>query len=105
VKLHDLEAEFVARLTERSWGDVATLQEAGGIKFLCPKCFDANGGPIGTHLIIVWFEGKPVPEGTYKADPRWGVTGTSLHDLTLSPSINVIGGCGWHGWVKNGVAK
>jgi hypothetical protein len=24
---------------------------------------------------------------------------------TLSPSINCVGGCGWHGWIQNGVMR
>ena len=24
---------------------------------------------------------------------------------TLTPSINCVGGCGWHGWVKKGVIR
>ena len=38
--------------------------------------------------------------------PSWAVVSGTLEDaqsLTLSPSINCIGCCGWHGWLKNGV--
>src|SRR5579859_6863427 len=40
---------------------VATLAEAHGIRFLCPKSFAKNGGPVGTHSVYIWFEGSPVP--------------------------------------------
>ena len=37
---------------------VATLAEAQGIHFLCPVCFQQNGGAVGTHLCSVTFEGR-----------------------------------------------
>lgn len=38
--------------------------------------------------------------------PSWDITAGSLLEpeaLTLSPSINCVGCCGWHGYLKNGV--
>lgn len=38
-------------------------------------------------------------------EPSWQRTGDTFETLTLSPSIHRIpdrGGCGWHGWVRNG---
>ena len=32
--------------------DVDALTEADGVWFLCPKCFAANGGAVGTHAVI-----------------------------------------------------
>lgn len=40
--------------------------------------------------------------------PSWDVTGGTLDDvtgLTLHPSINCVGCCGWHGWLTAGVFK
>ena len=38
------------------------------------------------------------------AGPAWTRTGDSFETMTLEPSILVTtpGGCGWHGWVRNG---
>lgn len=88
---------------------VETLEEAQGIEFLCPKCFVVNGGSRGTHWCNVSFEGRGVaPElgshGTH-GPSRWGVTGTGFGDLTLSPSILLDGGCGWHGWIQAGEVR
>lgn len=58
----------------------------------CPGC-----GSISGMLV-----GHPKP-GT---SPSWNIMGGSLQDvttLTLSPSINCVGCCGWHGYLKNGV--
>ena len=91
--------------------DVATLEEADMIDFLCPLCFEKNGGAVGTHHVMVTFAGKGVPDeaGSRGADgkpTRWAVSGTGLDDLVLIPSIalnqsappesNV---CRWHGFV------
>ena len=75
------------------------LAVADGIRFLCPKCFVANGGVEGTHAILIPFLGRAM--GGY----GWQVSGTSFSDLTLRPSIAIYvakGGCGFHGFVTNG---
>lgn len=89
---------------------VETLAEADGIWFLCPKCFAANGGPVGTHSVSVGFTGR-CPPGSYGQnlegqDVRWQVAaGTSLDDLSLTPSIQLLSEnptpafCAWHGFV------
>jgi hypothetical protein len=84
-------AGFV-RHSEKYLVNVETLAEAHGVKFTCP----CGGG----HGIIVWFADRDVPTD---ATPlyRWKATGTSLADLTLTPSVNAS--C-WHGFVTNGVA-
>jgi hypothetical protein len=85
---------------------VATLAEAHGIWFHCPLCWCKNGGPVGTHGVLVWFAGKPVPErlgnNSAGATVRWRVVGGSdLSNLQLAPSILLQGGCGWHRFVAS----
>ena len=92
--------------------------DAQGVEFLCPKCFAAHAGPIGTHGVIVWFRGRGVPddvepgaarpvghEKSPKGRPaqRWDVSGTNFEDLTIKPSI-ALEGCAWHGFITNGEA-
>ena len=89
---------------------VETLAEAQGVEFLCPKCFAENGGPVGTHWCSVSFEGRGVADdqGTHDAQGqpvRWQVSGTDLSDLTTQPSILIVGGCAWHGFITNGEAS
>jgi len=85
---------------------VQTLAVAQGVFFLCPKCFAANNGPVGTHGLYVFFSGCGVPEdfslNREKQPVRLEVSGGGLEDLTLAPSILIQGGCGWHGFVRNG---
>ncbi len=62
--------------------------------FACPGC-GRSGAIRAAHP-------KP-PNGS---GATWDITGGSLDDittLTLSPSINCVGCCGWHGYLKNGV--
>lgn len=102
MKLLDLEPQF---LRLEYWGDrkvyrkVETLQEATGIRFLCPHCFKKNNGPAGTHSIICW---SPQVVEDLNGPGRWAMEGLGALDLTLSPSIHLQGGCGWHGWIRNG---
>ena len=84
---------------------VTSLQEAQGIMFQCPLCYQRNG-----HFIQVTFADRGVadPYGSQNSEgrpSRWTVTGTGMEDLTLRPSIWLKNSCGWHGYVTNGVAE
>lgn len=86
---------------------VSMLHEAHGVRFICPKSFATHGGKVGAHSVQVYFVGSPVPSdmGTNNDGQtvRWSASGTSLDDLSLSPSIQEQDSiCGWHGFVGNG---
>jgi len=87
---------------------VGSLAEAQGVRFLCPKCFAANGGKVGTHAVVCWSSSRGVPEDARPGPGRWTLEGTSLADLTLgsepgkSRSVALQGGCMWHGYVTQG---
>lgn len=60
--------------------------------FSCPGCGRFSGIRAG----------NPKPADS----PSWHIDAGILEDpttLTLSPSINCIGCCGWHGYMRNGV--
>ena len=114
-RLVDLDAQFM-RWERRDdgkiyWVPVATLAEAHGVKFLCPKCFVENGGPRGTHAIMCWSRSAGAPEEATPLPGRWKMDGLNLDDLTLNAdppsgarSVLLHGGCAWHGFVTNGDA-
>lgn len=118
MKLRDLEAYFVKFSlgpVDEHWPNgrptyrhVDKLQDADGVFFLCPKCFETNHGRIGTHMVGCWFVGK-VPPWVDPKPGRWNPAGTGLDDLTFVPpgavSVLLNGGCGWHGFVRNGDAR
>lgn len=87
---------------------VDSIAEADGIRFLCPKCFEANGGPVGTHSVVCWFEDR-VPDDAKPGPGRWKPTGDSFDTLSFVPgkksnSVLLLGGCAWHGFITNGEA-
>ena len=107
MKLADLEANFVktcdADVPRHSLLDLPPTTspfDADGIMFICPLC--------QSHSILVWFKDRSVP-AYYEPKARWGASGTGLHDLTVTPSINLdvpgATGCKWHGHIINGEAK
>lgn len=106
MKLADFDPHFVKILSNGHYQMVDSLADAQGIHFLCPKCFSKNNGPVGTHLVLVWFKDRGVPENELPLPGRWTVTGgADMSDLTLTASIqlpNGAGQCGWHGFVTNG---
>lgn len=85
---------------------VDTLAEAWGVEFLCPKCFEENKGPVGTHMVICW--SPVVPLDISPGPGRWELKGTGLHDLSLvagSSSVKLEGGCNAHFMVENGETR
>ena len=88
---------------------VATLAEAQGVQFLCPICFVANGGAVGTHSVLCWSRSRGAPDDASPGPGRWTLDGTGFEDLTLNGdppgtarSVALGGGCDWHGFVTNG---
>lgn len=70
------------------------LDQGDHLLFACPGC-GRSGAIRAAHP-------KP-PNGN---GATWDITGGSLDDittLTLTPSINCVGCCGWHGYLRNGV--
>lgn len=103
MKLSELDPHFLSRKDDKNFQQVDLIEHADGIRFLCPKCFKKNGGPNGTHSVICW---EPhVPQTTSPSPGRWTMNGKGYDDLTLtapSSSIRLMGGCEWHGFIKNG---
>jgi hypothetical protein len=103
MRLTELEPSFVKIIDDKRHQLDVPLADADGIMFLCPKCFKDNGGAVGTHQIICW--APHVPQSRAPGPGRWNLTGTGYEDLTLvggSSSIQLTGGCRWHGFVRKG---
>lgn len=105
MKLTDLEPEFYRIDDESTYHAVKTVAEADGIMFDCPKCFQTNGGPVGTHKVMCW---RPhVPQTMRPAPGRWEMQGTGFDDLTLVAGSSSVfltgeGGCKAHFFVRGG---
>lgn len=106
MKLLDLEPRFLKR-TPKDGQEihtyVETVEEADGVLFLCPLCFQTNNGSIGTHSVLCW---RPnVPKEINPSPGRWDFQGSGYHDLTLvagSSSILLTSGCKAHFFVSRG---
>ena len=93
-KLTGLQGEFV---------QIDKRPERDCLMFECPAC--DNG-----HMIMISWN----PPSLFKSGAIWKKTGTTLEDVTISPSINCDvpwenskgnmqeSNCKFHGWVRNG---
>jgi hypothetical protein len=103
MKLIELDPRLYKVLDDRTYQEVESVAEADGVWFLCPVCFRANGGPVGTHQVACW---RPrVPLTISPAPGRWELVGTGLADLSLvagSSSVLLTSGCRAHFFVRSG---
>lgn len=81
MKLAELDPTFLIREDDKSFRMTDDIGKADGVEFLCPVCFKANGGSVGTHAIICW--APHVPQTTSPTPGRWNLVGTGYHDLSL----------------------
>lgn len=101
------DAEFYGdvKADDAGWRRKPSIDGAQGVLFACP---------CGQGMVQVPFANPrnapacPPDHGPWNrehtARPRWSMSGTGLHDLTITPSVDV-GGKGvscWHGWITNG---
>lgn len=113
------EAKFVTDFKEngshRSHHDddsPLSFSESQGVQFYCPCRF---GQTEGAHCVLVLFANPPCDVASPansgpasrdgKSHPRWTVSGSGLHDLTLAPSVDVGDPSWWHGFVQAGIVK
>ena len=105
MKLTELEPQFLRYKLDGHYVPVHELAQADGISFLCPKCFAANGGKTGTHVVTCWFEGK-VPDDT-KPCGRWTPAGTHYRNLSFvlgrnERSLQAINDCRFRPFLADG---
>jgi hypothetical protein len=106
LKLINLEPHFIKFIDEKTYKEIDIIQDADGIRFLCPECFTKNNGNIGTHSLLCWT--PKIPINIYPSPGRWNMIGTGFNDLTLQAGSSSIllsgpGGCGAHFFIKNGL--
>jgi hypothetical protein len=81
-------------LTDTATGLPVPERTGQGITFDCPcGCADIVSVPFTNPL-----DGGPPA----RQDVTWDRTGETFETLTLSPSLQRMDGCKWHGWVRNG---
>lgn len=111
--MQELKGEFIRYEAGTKIIDTGgSIDDAQGVMFKCPACYAKNGGIAGTHSVICWSRSRGVPEDAEPGPGRWTLHGTGMDDLTLegdpvgtARSVQLNGGCNWHGFVTNGVAE
>lgn len=58
--------------------------------------------PCGCDQRLVVPFKNPIDGGPVIEPKGWDRTGDTFETLTLSPSIQRVGGCAWHGFIRNG---
>lgn len=79
--------------------DGSPVPERTGIGLI----FDCPCGKCNTRAFVA-FE-NPLDGGVphiSKGQPTWQRIGDTFDTITLEPSILRVGGCGWHGYIRNG---
>lgn len=105
MRLLELEPQFIryeVREGHEYLVKVDSISEAQGIKFRCPKCWKGKD----THHVICW--NPSIPPDVGPKPGRWTLVGTGIEDLTLvagSSSIQLLGGCCWHGFIEKGEVR
>lgn len=113
LRLTALDLQFI-RYERRPDGvhihNVDRIDQAQGVRFICPLCFERNGNQrSGVHSVICWSKSRGVPDDAQPGPGRWLMRGTGYSDLTLdgepgkSRSVLLLIGCKWHGFVTNGL--
>lgn len=77
-------------------GQPVPRREAVAISFDCP-C--GCGSPLAVYIA------NPIDGGPTALNDSahcWQRTGETFENLSLTPSLQRVGGCGWHGFVTNG---
>lgn len=102
MRLINLNPKFVSHggegVTNTATGEAVPLREGVAISFDCP-C-----GKCGERVLLC-FE-NPL-DGGYKLEKQnaWKRKGETFEVMTLTPSIQRIGGCCWHGYLTDGELK
>lgn len=102
VKLTDLSPSFVGAGGEgvsNADGSPVPRRDGIGLLFDCPcqKC--------GTRAFVYFknpMDGQPARAG---GSPTWQRTGNTFETISLTPSILRTTGCGWHGYLTEGLLK
>ena len=110
LEFSDLSPAWLGRIEEShdgrfSWYHDVPREAAQGVMFQCPKCKEAYGH---THMVICW--DPDVPTDLTPKPGRWDMRGDVFESLSLvgrgtSSSVLLLGGCGAHFFVTDGMVK
>lgn len=76
-----------------------------GVSFRCPCGSHPQDDEYETDRCVIFLENPLDGLGRFDATTPghyWTREGEAFETLTLAPSIQRVGGCGWHGFIRNG---
>lgn len=76
-----------------------------GITFICPCGTHPSDDEYDTDRCAILFENPLDGGGRFDSTTKghyWTRTGETFETLTLTPSIQRVDGCRWHGFITNG---
>ena len=89
-----------------SGGDSVTDMEGNPVPFRAKVAitFDCPCGSSDCIRACIGFSNPPDGQGPSisSGESTWVIWGDSFENMTLAPSIQRVGDCGWHGWIKAG---
>lgn len=100
-KLTELNAKFIGAGGPGVFNaDMTQAEERHGVGVImdCPCGCDSQ--------LFVGFENPLDGKGPFNSGaPRWKRVGDTIEALTLTPSVQRKGPCGWHGFITDGEAR
>ena len=83
----------------------APTRHGVGISFRCPCGTHPRDEEYDTDRCVILLENPLDGQGRFDATTPghyWTRTGETFETISLTPSIQRVGGCGWHGFITNG---
>ena len=107
MKLIDLDPKWVGSGGEgiTKDGQPVPKRQGVGISFRCPCGTHPRDDDYGTDRCVILLNNPLDGGGKFDDTPDghyWTREGETFETLTLSPSIQRVGGCQWHGFIRNG---
>ncbi len=110
------DASFYGEASALGHRYLPSIEGAQGVQFWCPCGYGKAEFPLEggrPHAVMVPFSNPrnapelPADHGPHSRSdpnhhPRWTMAGTSLEDLTTTPSVAVGTPECWHGYITNG---
>lgn len=108
MRLTELEPRWVGAGGEgitQADGTPASRRYGVAVSFRCPCGKHPRDDEYETDRCVILLENPLDGLGRFDATTPghyWTRTGETFETLTLTPSIQRVGGCSWHGFVTNG---
>jgi hypothetical protein len=106
IKLIDLNPNFFNSggegvFRKNDSGDLIPVPERNGVGL----SFDCPCGECGERVFLNFSNPIDGDEPVSSQQPHWQRTGYIIENMTLTPSIQRMGKCRWHGFLTDGILR